>query len=162
MKTLIALLVSALALSAQTTTPAPTYPSYFVSAGGGYTRNATPQAAEGFISTAIGLGGGNYSITTIDMTSTSSTIRTGIAKIFAQSGNFSLLGRIDAGISTVAPVVGSFAGGAVFMYNLKGLSSALANTFAFAEVRITGASTTTTAAPNQVTPGFYVGIGRSF
>jgi hypothetical protein len=142
--------------------PAPVYPSYFVSFGGGYTRNATPQAAEGFISAAIGLGGGNYSITTVDMTASSSTIRTGFAKMFSQSGNFTLLGRVDAGISTVTPVIGSFSGGAVFMYNLKGVSPKLVNTFAFLEARITGASTATTATPNQVTPGFYFGIGKSF
>jgi hypothetical protein len=142
-----------------TSTPAaPAYPTYFISFGGGYTRNATPQAASGFVSAAIGLGGGNYSITTIDMTSATSSIRTGFAKVFSQSGNFTLLGRVDAGISTVTPVIGSFSGGGILMYRLPKLQ----NTFAFGEVRIEGASTTTAASPNQVTPGFYFGFGKTF
>jgi len=145
-----------------TTTTATTYPSYFVASGGGYTRNATPQAAEGWVSAALGLGSGNYSITTIDMTSTTSTIRTGFAKVFSQSGNFTLLGRIDAGVSTVTPVIGSFSGGALLLYNMKGFSPKLANLFLLGEVRISGVTATTAAIPNAVTPGFYFGFGKSF
>ena len=152
----------ALPLAAQTTpAPAPAYPSYFVSAGGGYTRGSTTPA-EGFISAAIGIGGGNYSITTVDMFATASTVRTGIAKIMSQSGNFTLLARIDAGIQTTTPVIGSFSGGGILMYNLKGLSSKLANAYVFAEARITGSSSATAAAPSQVYPGFFLGVGRSF
>jgi len=143
-------------------TPTTVYPAYFVSAGGGYTRNATPQAAEGWVSAALGMGGGHYSITTIDMTSTTSTIRTGFAKVFGQSGNFSLLGRVDAGISNVAPVIGSFSGGALLLYNMKGISAKLANLFLLGEVRISGVTSTTAAVPNAVTPGFYFGFGKSF
>ena len=145
-----------------TTTTATTYPSYFVASGGGYTRNATPQAAEGWVSAALGLGSGNYSITTIDMTSTTSTIRTGFAKVFSQSGNFTLLGRIDAGVSTVTPVIGSFSGGALLLYNMKGFSPKLANLFLLGEVRISGVTATTAAVPNAVTPGFYFGFGKTF
>jgi len=138
------------------------YPSYFLSFGGGYTRNAQPQAAAGFVSAAIGLGGGNYSITTIDMTSLTSTIRTGFGKVLAQSGNFILLARVDAGISTVNPVIGSFSGGGILMYNLKGFSSKLDGIYTFGEVRILGATATTVTVPNQVTPGLYFGFGKSF
>ena len=161
MKTLIALVVSALALAAQTTTPAPVYPSYFISAGGGYTRGAA-LPAEGFISAAVGLGGGNYSVTTVDNYSTGSSVRTGFAKIMSQSGNFTLLARVDAGIQTTAPVIGNFSGGAIVMYQLSGLSSKLANTYAFVEARITGASSSTALQPSQVFPGFFVGLGKSF
>ena len=142
-------------------TVAPLFPSYFVSTGGGYTRGAvTP--GEGFVSAALGIGGGNYSITTIDMLSTTSTIRTGFAKIFSQSGNFTLMGRVDAGVSTVAPVIGSFSGGAILLYNLKGFNAKLANVYLLGEVRISGATSTTAAVPNAVTPGFYFGVGKSF
>jgi hypothetical protein len=166
-KFIVALFVSALALAAQTTAPAPaataatTYPSYFISFGGGYTRGAA-LPAEGFISAAIGLGGGNYSITTVDNFATGSSVRTGFAKIMSQSGNFTLLARVDAGVSTVAPVIGNFSGGAVVMYQLKGISSKLANTYAFVEARITGASSSTAAQPSQVFPGFFLGVGKSF
>jgi hypothetical protein len=145
-----------------TSAPAAVYPSYYLSSGGGYTRNAMPNAAEGWVSAAVGLGGGNYSITTIDMTALTSTIRTGYAKVFSQSGNFTLMGRIDAGISTVTPVIGSFAGGAIILYNLKAFSPKLADVYVVGELRVTGATNTTPAIPGQVTPGFYFGIGRSF
>jgi hypothetical protein len=170
-RTLFLLAAAAAASFAQTastvvpttvTTSTTVYPSYFVASGGGYTRNATPQAAEGWVSAALGLGSGNYSITTIDMTSTTSTIRTGFAKVFSQSGNFTLMGRIDAGVSTVTPVIGSFSGGALLLYNMKGFSPKLANLFLLGEVRISGVTSTTAAVPNAVTPGFYFGLGKSF
>jgi hypothetical protein len=152
------------AVSLAQTEPAAVYPSYFVSTGGGYTRNATPNAAEGWVSAAIQVGTNSpyYSITTVDMTSTTSSIRTGIGKIFSQSGNLTLLGRMDAGLSTVTPVIGNFSGGAILLYNMKGFSPKLANTFLLGEVRISAATSTTTSVPNQVTPGFYFGIGKSF
>jgi hypothetical protein len=190
MKTFITLLLLAGALCAQTTTTTPVvtpvattpgttttvttpatattaastvvYPAYMVASGGGYTRNATPQAAEGWVSAALGLGAGNYSITTIDMTSTTSTIRTGFAKVFSQSGNFTLMGRVDAGVSTITPVIGSFSGGAILLYNMKGFSPKLANLFLLGELRISGVTATTAAVPNAVTPGFYFGVGKSF
>src|SRR5260370_774803 len=73
------------------------YPSYFVSMGGGYTRNATPNAALGWVSAAMQIGTNSpyYSITTIDMDKSTSSIRTGVAKVFSQSGNTTLLGRVD-------------------------------------------------------------------
>jgi hypothetical protein len=146
--------------------PAPvvTYPSYFVAAGGGYTRNATPNAAEGWLSAAVQVGTNSpyYSITTVDMTSQTSSIRTGFARIFSQSGNLTLMGRVDAGISTVTPVIGNFSGGAILLYNMKGFNAKLNNIFLVGEVRITGATSTTLATPNQVTPGFYFGLGKTF
>ena len=159
----IALLLAASAVFAfgQTT---PVYPNYFVSTGGGYTRNASPAGAEGWVSAAMQIGTNSpyYSITTIDMTSASSSIRTGIAKIFSQSGNVTLMGRMDAGVSTISPVIGNFSGGAILLYNMKGFSKRFDGVFLLGEIRITGATSTTTAAPNQVTPGFYFGVGKSF
>jgi len=143
---------------------APVYPSYFISTGGGYTRNAAPNAAEGWVSAALQVGSNSpyYSITTIDLTSTTSSIRTGLAKIFSQSGNVTLLGRVDAGISTITPTIGNFSGGAILLYNMKGFSPKLNNLFLVSELRISGATSTTATTPNQVTPGFYFGIGKSF
>jgi hypothetical protein len=142
----------------------PVYPSYFVSTGGGYTRNAIPNAAEGWVSAAIQVGNNSpyYGITTVDMTSATSSIRTGIAKIFSQSGNVTLLGRVDAGISTVSPTVGNFSGGAILLYNMKGFSPKLNNIYLLGEIRISAATSTTVTTPNQVTPGFFFGIGKSF
>ena len=165
MKTLLAFMLFAFPLVGQTpTTTSPIYPGYWVGAGGGYTRNATPNAAEGWVSAAVQIGTNSpyYSITTIDMTSATSSIRTGFARVFAQSGNVSLLGRIDAGISNVSPVIGNFSGGGILMYNMKGFSPRLAGTYLMGEVRISAATASTTTVPNQVTPGFYFGIGKSF
>jgi hypothetical protein len=159
----LALLLAAFAAASFGQT-APVYPSYFISTGGGYTRNATPNAAEGWVSAALQVGSNSpyYSITTIDMTSTTSSIRTGLAKIFSQSGNVTLLGRVDAGISTVTPTIGNFSGGAILLYNMKGFSPKLNNLFLVGELRISAATSTTATTPNQVTPGFYFGIGKSF
>jgi hypothetical protein len=159
----ISLLLTAFAAASFAQT-APVYPSYFVSTGGGYTRNATPNAAEGWVSAALQVGANSpyYSITTVDMTSSTSSIRTGLAKIFSQSGNVTLLGRIDAGISTVTPTIGNFSGGAILLYNMKGFSAKLTNIYLLGEIRISAATATTAATPNQVTPGFYFGIGKSF
>jgi hypothetical protein len=164
-------LAGSAALFAQTvaTPPAPaptpanaaTYPQYFIGAGAGYTRTAAT-AAEGTITAAIGLGAGNYSITTVDMFSAYSSVRTGFAKVMAASGNMMLLARVDGGISTTAPIIGNFSGGAVLMYNLGGVKPAFKGTFLYGEVRITGQSTTTAGAPAQVAPGFYFGVGKAF
>jgi hypothetical protein len=142
----------------------PVYPNYFVSAGGGYTRNASPGAAEGWVSAAMQIGTNSpyFSITTVDMNGATSSIRTGIAKMFSQSGNITLLGRLDAGVSTISPVIGNFSGGAILLYNLKGVSPRLDGIHLLGEVRISGATAVTATVPNQVTPGFYFGIGRSF
>ena len=160
-------------LSAQTAPPATIQPvttgvniallpTYMISAGGGYTRNASPNAAEGWIAASISLGNGYFNTTTIDMYSGNvNTVRTGFEKVIAQSGNLMLSLRADAGVSTVTPIIGSFSGGAIARYVFPA-SSKLAKVFISAEVRVTGASTTTTTTPNQVTPGFYLGVGKAF
>ena len=168
MKLAIALLLVALSAIAQTPTPAiPTvsapYPSYFVSTGGGYTRNnGTPNVAEGWVSAAVGLGGGNYSITTVDMLANVSTIRTGFMKVFSRSGNFSLGGRVDAGVAAATPTIGSFSGGAIMLYDLKGFSGKLSGIYLVGELRITAATQSTPSVPNQITPGLFFGFGKSF
>jgi hypothetical protein len=163
----LALFASALCAQTSTVTAAGTgdvYPQYFVSTGGGIARNATPAVAEGWVSAAMQIGTNSpyYSITTVDMTSASSTIRTGLAKIFSQSGNVTLMGRLDAGVSTISPIIGNFSGGAILLYNMRGFSKKLSGIFLLGEIRITGATASTAAAPNQVNTGFYFGVGKSF
>lgn len=158
---LILLLAFTLSASAQ---EAPRYPNYFVSMGGGYTRNAEPNAAEGWLSGAIQIGSDSpyYSITTIDMNATTSSVRTGFAKVFAQSGATTLMGRVDAGISTITPVVGSFTGGAILLYDLGRKWPKFQGNFLLGEVRISGVTAATSKVPNQVVPGFYFGFGKTF
>ena len=159
-KLIVFALLSALSLLAQETK----YPNYFVSMGGGYTRNAEPNAAEGWLSGAIQIGTNSpyYSITTIDMNATTSSVRTGFAKVFAQSGATTLMGRVDAGISTITPVIGSFTGGAILLYDLGRKWPKLQGNFLLGEVRISGVTAVTAKVPNQVVPGFYFGVGKSF
>ena len=161
MKFLALLTLLSLPLAAQNAVPTPTYPQYFVAFGGGYTRNAVP-STEGTISAAIGLGGGNYSITTVDLFAKYSSVRTGFGKMIAQSGNLALLARVDAGISTGTPFIGNFSGGAIVMYNLGGFKPKFSGTYIYGEVRLTGDSSTTVNSPAQVTPGLFFGVGRAF
>lgn len=171
------------AMTAPVPAPVTVYPSYMVSMGGGYTRNnGTPNIAEGWVSGAYGLGSGNYIITTVDMFANSSSVRAGYAKIFASSGNFMMGARVDAGASTVTPVIGSFTGGGFILYDLNGISKKMAGLKFVVELRITGATsvgsstTQSTNAAGQVitttsnsvvnaglvTPGIYFGFAKTF
>lgn len=164
MKLLILTLVAG-ALCAQTTTPvAPAtitgLPSLFAAAGGGFapvsSLKSASSTAEGWVSMAFQMGANSpyYSITTIDLTSANNAIRTGFARVMSQSGNLTLMARVDAGVSTAAPVISSFSAGAIFAYNIK--KSGL---YVIAEPRITA----NPAGPaGTVNLGFYLGIGKSF
>lgn len=178
--------VAAPAVPALPATPS-NYPDFVVAMGGGYTRNnGMPNVAEGWVSGEVGLGGGNFNMTTVDMTSNTNTLRTGFGKIFAVSGNLFIGGRVDAGIQTPAPVLGSFAGGIFAMYDLGGWHKRFAGMVLVGEFRVIGTTgsttltttTTTTTAPTgvvtsvtttsgmpsagPVTVGFYFGLGKTF
>jgi len=183
----IALLILAGTLSAQTTTPtttttpvattttvtnpapaAPTLPvstpqdfAYGVTFGASYTQNSTPQAANGVIGTwlEIGTGSGTYWVNHLRINSTYSTVDTGVAKVFAKSGNFTLGGLLAAGISTATPTVGNFSGGGFGKYDLSGKLSGWS---VVAEVGITAVTSTTAVVPNQVTPNVILSIGKFF
>lgn len=146
---------------AQSTPPAvnsaPTY-TYAAFVGGGYTQNATPQAAQGMVQFDIGLGSGIYSITRVNVYSANSTLTTGFKKLFAHVGPVQLFGVLMAGVTTGTPVVGNFLGGAEVQYTpswLKGLT--LSTSF-----NIQGNSTSSAANPQQVTPAIFAGIGKEF
>lgn len=60
-----------------------------------------------------------YSYTTIEMTRTQATLRTGAGYLFFQQGNWSLLGLGDAGLATGSgPTLGSFSGGGYVAYDV--------------------------------------------
>jgi hypothetical protein len=168
-----------------TSTGSTTYPGYGVFTGGGYVRNSgLPNTGEGWISGEFGLGGGNYLVTTLDLTSVN-TIRFGYERILNVTGNTTLGARVDSGIQAVTPVIGSFSGGGFLRYDLKGVSQRLAGIKIHLEARVigatgvaaqtittttsTGGQTTTTTvstgtpgATSQVNVGFYLGIGKTF
>ena len=161
---IIALCLLAVSAFAQT---APAYPSYFVGAGASYNRYATgtPTAA-GWTTAAVHLGSGVYSITTIDQTSTAASLRTGIAKIIAQTGNFTLMLHADGGVTTgttataasSSVALGSFSGGGLIMYDLGGLSAKLKGRgfYALGLVRILAISSA------AVQPVYEFGFGKAF
>jgi hypothetical protein len=153
----------ATALFGQTITPVtPTFsnlPNYWAAVGGGYTQGGY---SEGIISFGANIAGSYYSKTTFDVFKTYTSVRTGFCKAMAQSGNWTLLACVDAGISTGTPVIGNFTGGATAAYNLGNKYKSLAGTFVAVEFRVTGATTSTTVAPNQVTPGVFLAVGKSF
>lgn len=164
----LALVLFAGSLCAQTTTPTeptpatiPGLPSYFMAIGGGYSPTASVKTAganaEGWVSASLQIGKDSpyYSVTTIDMTGAANTMRTGVARVMAQSGSLTMLARVDAGISTPLPTIASFSGGAIFMYKLPKLTG----WYAIAEARITANPAGPAGAVNL---GMYVGIGRSF
>lgn len=136
--------------------------TYFVGVGSSYNRYATPPAASGWLSVGAKLSPGLYSITTLDMTSTSSSLRTGLAKLVKQSGNFSLFIHADGGFVSgsvtggTGATLGSFSGGGMIMYDLSGVSKKLQHTYAVGVVRILSITST------SVQPVFEFGFGRSF
>jgi hypothetical protein len=153
MKTLLCGLLAWVAMQAQQ------YPDYLVFTGAGYTRS-TPAVPEAWVSGLVGLGAGIYSKTTVDMTAAgSNTMRTGLCKVFRQTGNWAIGSCVDAGVQTTAPVIGSFAGGGFGDYDLGGLWKPLAGVRLLVELRITGEPASPTS---QIVPGLFIGIGKSF
>lgn len=122
-----------------TTTNGIFQPAYFVGAGITYDYyGKTGFAANTDI--GIRIGSTNiYSYTTLELATTTSTLRTGAAYLFYQTGNWSLLALGDAGLatSTSSLALGSFSGGGLMLYDVG----------------------------NKVTKGsshFYIGVGGRF
>jgi hypothetical protein len=141
----------------------PFQPDYLVAAGGSYSKYSSPPVAAGWLSAAVKVADKTYSITTLDMGSTSSSLRTGVARLLKQSGNWTLSLHGDGGVTmpngalggtTVA--LGSFSAGGMLLYDLGGLSKALAHVYAVGVVRILSINST------SVQPVFEVGIGKAF
>lgn len=162
MKLIIASIIFAASLCAQTEAPVPTIkdlPQYFAVAGFGLSPTANikgaAKAGEGFVSMAVRLGAGSsfYSISTIDITTAQNSARTGLARLMAQSGKMSLLARIDAGVSTASPTISSFSAGAIVTYRLK------PSWYFVGELRMTA---NPSGSAGTVSLGTYVGLGKSF
>lgn len=126
----LALCLSAL-LSAQVSTPGPTppvttntggsfQPAYYIGTGATYDYYGKTGFAA---NTEVGIRIGStnvYSYSTLQLTLATSTLRTGAAYMFYQTGNWSLLALGDAGLSTssASPALGSFSGGGIVMYDV--------------------------------------------
>lgn len=142
-------------------------PQYFVAMGASYDKYATsgPNSA-GWISGAISIGSsGMYSISTIDMTQTSSSLRSGVAKVLVRSGNFILLAHADGGITTgtisggsSGVTLGSFSTGGMIAYDLGGAIKPLKgqNVYVVAVVRVLAITSV------SVQPIFEFGFAKGF
>jgi len=155
---LFAAMAGGCCLSAQTATAVTYAPSYFVGAGMEYNRyNAAAPSAAGWTTFALQVGQSKvYSWSTIELTNTSSTARTGAGYLFAQTGNWSLLALGDAGLA-ISPVttLGSFSAGGAIFYDLgQRLNKG--------HFYVTGIMRVTSVASNSVEPEFEFGLGKSF
>jgi hypothetical protein len=154
MKLLLLSLLLSLACFAQ---DAPIQPQYWVGGGATYNRAAAPPTGAGWLSFGAHVADRTYSFSTLDMTATTSSIRTGVARILTQSGSFTLMALGDAGVTTIAGVaLGSFSGGGLVLYDLGSVSKKLAGVQAVAVVRVVGVTAT------SVNPIFEIGFGKAF
>lgn len=155
---LLAALAAAGSLAAQTDNTVGYAPSYFVGAGAEYNRyNTAGPAVAGWTTFAVQVGQSKvYSWSTIELTSATSTARTGAGYLFAQTGNWSLVALGDAGLA-VSPVatLGSFSvGGAVF-YDIG-------QRFNQGHLYLTGIMRVASITSNSIQPVFEFGVGKSF
>lgn len=98
---------------------APFVPQYYVATGVTYDYYGKTGFAA---NTELGIRIGTttlYSYTTLELTSTVATVRTGAAKILFQSGDFSYVLLGDAGLATGSgTTAGSFSAGGFLMYDI--------------------------------------------
>lgn len=94
-------------------------PAYYVGTGATFDYYGKTGFAA---NTEIGIqikGGPVYSYSTLELTSTTATLRTGALYVFDQSGNFSLGALGDAGLATgQGPTLGAFSGGLMVFYDI--------------------------------------------
>ena len=97
-----------------------------------------------------------YSWSTIELTSATSTARTGAGYLFAQTGNWSLVALGDAGLA-ISPVatLGSFSGGGGIFYDI-GQRLNKGHFYLTALMRVAMITS------NSVQPVFGFGAGKSF
>ncbi len=153
-----------LAALAQVTTPEiPYQPDYMVAFGGSYSHYETPPVAAGWLSVAVHVADKTYSLTTLDMTKTTSSLRTGVARVVKQAGNWTLSLHADGGLTiggvsvgTSSVTVGSWSGGGMLLYDLGGVSKRLGHTYAIGVCRVIAVTA------NRVSPVFEFGFGKSF
>jgi len=136
--------------------------NYFALVGAGISQYNAPIAV-GWVTFGIKLGvhictseqtplsgcvGSIYSMTTIEMTGQKSQIRQGMAMVLGTSGRWSLIALVDGGTSTAPSMVGSFSGGGMLAYRMKGII------FTAGVKAVTDGS--------QVKPTIEIGVGKSF
>jgi hypothetical protein len=143
---LIALLLLSASAHAQTVPLHDPDPALLVAAGVDYNRGATPQFA-GWTSIAFAASPGLYSITTLDQTLRSSSLRSGAAKKLFERGGFTFLLHMDAGVTITASgasssTAGSLSAGPMIAWQLPKLK----NVYAVAVVRFV-ASTASAVKP---------------
>lgn len=95
-------------------------PAYYIGTGATYDYYGKTGIAA---NTEIGIRIGStnvYSYTTLELTLATSTLRTGAAYLFYQTGNWSLMALGDAGLSASSanPTLGSFSGGGLVLYDV--------------------------------------------
>lgn len=140
----------------------PYQPDYWIGLGGSYSKYSAPPTAAGWVTAAVRVSDKTYSITTIDMMSNSSSLRTGVSRVLKQTGNWTVSLHADGGITRPIGVdngvvaVGSFSGGGLLMYDLVGVSKKLEHVYIVGVVRIVSVTS------SDVKPVFEIGIGRSF
>jgi hypothetical protein len=155
---ILAALAATGCLSAQTPDTVLYTPSYLVAAGVEYNRyNSAGPAIAGWTTFAVEVGQSKvYSWSTIELTSTTSTVRTGAGYLFAQTGNWSLVALGDAGLA-VSPIatLGSFSAGGAIFYDLgQRLNKG--------HFYLTGIMRVTSISSNSVQPVIEFGVGKSF
>lgn len=146
----------------------PPDPQYFISAGGLYNQYALGGPTGSlFLSASVKIAGSsNYSISTLDFTRNSSSIRTGLAHILIRRGNFILMTHADGGVAVVAKpststtttnALGSFSGGGILLYDMGGLSKRFQNQgfYSLGLVRVVYTSL-------GIQPIIEIGIGKAF
>ena len=128
-------------------------PQVFLGGGLSYSRYAAPPVAAGWTTLAVRIGSSPvYSFSTIDLSATTASPRTGAAYLAVQSGRTSLLALADAGVALSGGLtLGSFGGGPVIVHQL-GKSP----WYLIGVMRLTAVSST------AVKPVFELGIGRAF
>ncbi len=128
---------------------------YWVFAGAGWNRAETPEGS-GFLNFGANLGSGNFALTTVEMTSRTSSIRAGYARLLKFKDRFGLLALGDAGvISGEGSVGGAFSGGGILTYDISKWTR-VAGTHAVFVVRVNKSSM------NDVQPTFGFGVGKVF
>jgi hypothetical protein len=156
--TVLAVMAAGKCAMAQTSDTVTYTPGYLVGAGVEYNRyNTAGPSVAGWTTFAVQVGQSKlYSWSTIELTSTTSTIRTGAGYLFAQTGNWSLVALGDAGVA-ISPVatLGSFSAGGAMFYDIG-------QRFNKGHLYLMGVMRVTSISSNSVQPVFEIGVGKSF
>ena len=130
-------------------------PQYSIAAGAGFNYLESPQA-KGWATFAAKIADKTYSLSTLDMTSKGSSLRTGLLRTVYSSGGFTLGILADAGVvAGQGSVGGAFTGGGVVTCDISKFAK-VPGAFAVGAVRVVQ------AAGGGVSPTFSFGVGKNF